>query len=66
MELVKQQPTAKAPTEWFTGDVWFDVVHAGREPSRMRANMVRFAPAPTPPGTTTPSARPCTSCRGSH
>lgn len=44
MELVKQQPTTKAPAEWFTGDVWFDVVQAGREPSRMRANMVRFAP----------------------
>ncbi len=28
----------------FTGDVWFDVIAAGREPSRMRVNVVRFAP----------------------
>ncbi|GAA1373666.1 (R)-mandelonitrile lyase [Streptomyces beijiangensis] len=44
MELVKKQPTVKAPADWFTGDVWFDVIHAGQEPSRMRANMVRFSP----------------------
>ncbi|MFE2943660.1 cupin domain-containing protein [Streptomyces sp. NPDC059255] len=44
MEFVKQQPTGKGPEEWFTGDVWFDVLYAGAEPSRMRANMVRFAP----------------------
>ncbi|WP_231929432.1 cupin domain-containing protein [Micromonospora inositola] len=30
--------------EVFTGDVWFDVVAAGQEPSRMRVNVVRFAP----------------------
>jgi quercetin dioxygenase-like cupin family protein len=29
---------------WITGDVWFDVIYRGKEPSRMRANMVRFAP----------------------
>jgi quercetin dioxygenase-like cupin family protein len=45
MELVKKQPTTKAPSDWFTGDVWFDVIHAGQEPSRMRANQVRFSPA---------------------
>jgi quercetin dioxygenase-like cupin family protein len=28
----------------FTGDVWFDVLAKGEEPSRMRVNMVRFAP----------------------
>ncbi|MEV7422167.1 MULTISPECIES: (R)-mandelonitrile lyase [unclassified Streptomyces] len=44
MEFVKQGPTTKAPEEWFTGDVWFDVIHAGQEPSRIRANMVRFSP----------------------
>ncbi|MFD9498054.1 cupin domain-containing protein [Streptomyces sp. NPDC060035] len=44
MEMVTQQPTTKAPAEWFTGDVWFDVIHTGQEPSRMRANMVRFSP----------------------
>jgi quercetin dioxygenase-like cupin family protein len=44
LEILKKQPTVKAPADWFTGDVWFDVIHAGEEPSRMRANMVRFSP----------------------
>ncbi|GGW51601.1 hypothetical protein GCM10010320_35430 [Streptomyces caelestis] len=44
MEFAKQQPTVKAPADWFTGDVWFDVIHAGQEPSRRRANLVRFSP----------------------
>ena len=43
MEILKPQPTSKAPSDWFTGDVWWDVIYAGQEPSRMRANMVRFA-----------------------
>lgn len=44
MEFTQQQPSSKAPADWFTGDVWWDVVHAGQEPSRMRVNMVRFSP----------------------
>ncbi|MGI5502264.1 (R)-mandelonitrile lyase [Lentzea sp. CA-135723] len=44
MELVKPSGTTKAPADWFTGDVWWDVVHAGQDPSRMRVNLVRFAP----------------------
>ncbi|WP_329436831.1 MULTISPECIES: cupin domain-containing protein [unclassified Streptomyces] len=44
MELLKQQPTIKAPGDWFTGDVWFDVIYSGQEPSRMRMNLVRFSP----------------------
>ncbi|MFJ3659596.1 cupin domain-containing protein [Streptomyces sp. NPDC090119] len=44
MEFVQRQPTSKAPAEWFTGDVWWDVIVAGQEPSRLRANLVRFAP----------------------
>jgi quercetin dioxygenase-like cupin family protein len=44
MEFIDPTPTAKGPAEWFTGDVWFDVIYAGREPSRTRTNMVRFAP----------------------
>jgi quercetin dioxygenase-like cupin family protein len=44
MEILPKKPTAKGPAEWFTGDVWFDVIAAGQEPSRMRVNMVRFAP----------------------
>ena len=29
----------------FTGDVWFDVTAQGQTPSRLRVNLVRFAPA---------------------
>lgn len=41
MELKKKQPTAKGPAEWFTGDVWFDVIAAT---DRLRVNAVRFSP----------------------
>ncbi|HEY8046170.1 MAG TPA: hypothetical protein VIF35_18025 [Streptosporangiaceae bacterium] len=44
MEIMKQQPTVKAPAETFTGDAWFDVIATGQPPSRMRVNVVRFAP----------------------
>jgi len=44
MELLKQPQTGKGPAEWFAGDVWFDVIYRGQEPSRARANMVKFAP----------------------
>ena len=44
MEIQPKQPSTKGPAEMFTGDVWFDVVAKGEEPSRMRVNMVRFAP----------------------
>jgi len=44
MEIITAPPTTKAPTAWFTGDVWFDVVAAPPAPSRLRVNLVRFAP----------------------
>ncbi|MGW3976287.1 (R)-mandelonitrile lyase [Streptomyces mirabilis] len=44
MEILNQPPSAKGPANMFTGDVWFDVIYQGQEPSRARANMVRFAP----------------------
>ncbi|AEM85472.1 (R)-mandelonitrile lyase [Streptomyces violaceusniger] len=44
MKFVTPQPTTKAPADWFTGDVWFDVICIGQDPSRMRVNMVRFSP----------------------
>lgn len=44
MDFVGPQPTGKGPEDWFDGDDWFDVIHAGQEPSRIRATMVRFAP----------------------
>lgn len=28
----------------FTGEVWYDVIARGEEPSRIRLNIVRFAP----------------------
>lgn len=44
MEILKRPPTSKGPAEWFTGDVWFDVIYRGEGASRARANMVRFSP----------------------
>ncbi len=44
MEIQPKQPTVKAPAETFTGDAWFDVIARGEEPSRIRVNVVRFAP----------------------
>ncbi|GGM14029.1 hypothetical protein GCM10010129_67730 [Streptomyces fumigatiscleroticus] len=44
MELLKKQPTMKLPPEWFTGDARADVIARGEQPSRARANAVRFAP----------------------
>ena len=44
MEFLKKQPTVKAPAERFTGDAWFDVIAQGEPPSRIRVNVVRFAP----------------------
>jgi hypothetical protein len=57
MELLKQPPTGKGPAEWFTGDVWFDVIYRGEEPSRARENMVKFAPR-RPHGLALPRPRP--------
>ena len=44
MEILQPRSTMKLPTENFTGDAWADVIYRGEEPSRTRANMVRFAP----------------------
>jgi quercetin dioxygenase-like cupin family protein len=44
MDILKKQSTVKAPAETFTGDAWFDVIMKGEGPSRMRVNVVRFAP----------------------
>jgi|SRR5690349_9400053 quercetin dioxygenase-like cupin family protein len=44
MEVLPALPSTKGPAELFTGDVYFDVVYAGVEPSRMRANSVHFTP----------------------
>lgn len=44
MEIIKPPATAKLPADMFTGDAWADVIYRGEDPSRARANMVRFAP----------------------
>ena len=44
MQILKKQRTVKAPAETFTGDAWYDVIARGDEPSRIRVNVVRFAP----------------------
>lgn len=33
MELLKQPQTGRGPAEMFAGDVWFDVIYRGEEPS---------------------------------
>ncbi|MDX6243697.1 MAG: hypothetical protein QOE76_1420 [Frankiales bacterium] len=44
MEILAKAPSAKGPAEMFTGDVWVDVIAKGSAPSRLRVNLVRFAP----------------------
>lgn len=44
MDIQPKQPSVKGPAEWFTGDVWIDVVARGEEPSRLRVSAVHFAP----------------------
>jgi quercetin dioxygenase-like cupin family protein len=44
VEILPKQPSAKGPAEWFTGDVWIDPVAGGKEPSRIRVNIVHFTP----------------------
>ena len=44
VEIQPKPPTTKGPAEWFTGDVWFDAIARGEAPSRLRVNLVRFAP----------------------
>jgi quercetin dioxygenase-like cupin family protein len=44
MEMQPKRPTVKAPAETFAGDAWYDVIARGTEPSRVRVNVVRFAP----------------------
>lgn len=44
MQIQPNPPTGKAPAENFTGDAWIDRIASGEEPSRIRVNVVRFAP----------------------
>jgi quercetin dioxygenase-like cupin family protein len=44
MELRPVGPTAKAPAQNFTGDVYVNPIHRGEDPSRMIVSLVRFTP----------------------
>jgi quercetin dioxygenase-like cupin family protein len=44
MELTTSTPTAKAPAERFTGDVYLNMIAAPAEPARLAAALVRFTP----------------------
>lgn len=39
-----EAPSAQGPAEWFTGEVWIDVVAVPPDPSRLRVNAVHFTP----------------------
>ena len=44
MELQPKSTSTHGPADRFVGEVWFDVIVAGVAPSRLRVNLVRFAP----------------------
>jgi quercetin dioxygenase-like cupin family protein len=44
MEVQPKLATVKGPADWFTGDVWIDVVARGREPSQLNVGAVHFGP----------------------
>ena len=44
MQLSPVGPTAKAPAQAFTGDVYVTPIYTGQEPSRMTVALVRFTP----------------------
>jgi quercetin dioxygenase-like cupin family protein len=44
MELKPVAPTAKAPAQAFTGDVYVTPIYKGEDPSRMVVSLVRFTP----------------------
>jgi quercetin dioxygenase-like cupin family protein len=44
MELRRKQPTIKGTSDHFIGDVWIDRLAGGDPGSRLRVNVVRFAP----------------------
>jgi quercetin dioxygenase-like cupin family protein len=44
MEVQPSTPTAKGPSDWFTGDVWIDALAQGHGASPMSVGLVHFAP----------------------
>jgi len=44
VELKPISPTAKGPTQTFTGDAYITPIYRGEQPSRMIVSLVRFTP----------------------
>jgi quercetin dioxygenase-like cupin family protein len=44
MQIRPKEPSTKGPPDRFVGDVWSDRLASGEPPSRIRVNVVRFAP----------------------
>ena len=44
MQIQPKQPSYKGTPDRFNGDVWVDVIASREPPSRIRVNVVRFAP----------------------
>jgi len=44
VEKLPKRPTYSGTPERFTGQVWVDIIAGGEPPSRIRVNVVRFAP----------------------
>ena len=44
MEITPRRSSIKGPADWFTGDVWLDLLIEPREPSTLNVAAVRFAP----------------------
>jgi len=44
METRPKQPTVKGPADWFTGDVWIDVIVLPHDDSKLNVSAVHFTP----------------------
>src|SRR5918998_1572116 len=44
VKILPKPSTEKAPADRFTGDAWVDRLTSAEPPSRIRVNVVRFAP----------------------
>lgn len=44
MQIQPKRQTTKGSAERFIGEVWVDILASGEPPSRIRVNVVRFAP----------------------
>jgi quercetin dioxygenase-like cupin family protein len=44
MELKPKEPTAKGPSDWFTGDVWMESIVQAHDDSPLNVAAVHFTP----------------------